>query len=120
MFLRGVRGAITVDKNEKVEIIKETKHLLSMMLDKNDLDVDAIASIFFSATKDLDMAFPAAAARELNLLATPLLCLNEIDVFGGLLRCVRILIHVNTDKAQKDMYHIYLKDAVQLRPDLAM
>tara|TARA_A100001388_G_C28589054_1_gene412542 strand:- start:460 stop:738 length:279 start_codon:yes stop_codon:yes gene_type:complete len=85
----------------------------------NDIEVSDIASIFFSMTKDLDACFPAKAARELGLTYTPLLCLNEVDVANSVHSCLRILMHVNSNNHQKNMQHIYLKDAVKLRPEFA-
>jgi len=118
MALRGVRGASTVESNNLPDILNETEALLGALLDKNACNKDDIASIFFSVTKDLDATFPAKAARKMGLLYTPLLCLNEIDVPNSLQKCIRILIHINTDKSQKDMIPIYLKGADVLRPDV--
>ncbi|MEK9657623.1 MAG: chorismate mutase [bacterium] len=115
---RGIRGAITVEKNVKTLIMSATNELLKDMLDKNNIQPDDIVSIFFSITRDLDKAFPAAAAREQGLTHTPLLCLNEIEVEGSLKKCIRILLHINTTKHQKDLRHSYLKGAKILRPDL--
>lgn len=117
MAVRGVRGATVADINSKEAIIAETKILLSTMVDSNGMDYDDIASAFFSVTTDLDAEFPAIAARELGMSDVPLLCLNEINVPGSLGRCIRILLHWNTDKAASEIIHPYLKDAVRLRPD---
>eukprot|EP01047_Picozoa_sp_COSAG01_P047228 COSAG01_NODE_4493_length_4977_cov_332.394208_9_plen_123_part_00 len=115
---RGIRGAITVTDNDKVQILEASERLLKDMLAKNKLDVADIVSIFFSVTRDLNKAFPAAAARDLGLTETPLLCLNEIEVDGSLAKCIRILLHVNSPKAQTEMRHSYLEGAKVLRPDL--
>ncbi|RAP31666.1 chorismate mutase [Candidatus Marinamargulisbacteria bacterium SCGC AG-414-C22] len=119
MTVRGIRGAITISKNSAPEIIAETKHLLTEMIQQNNVDPEEIVSIFFSMTKDLNDTFPAKAAREIGLENTPLLCLNEVDVPESLTKVIRILMHVNSLKKQTEMNHIYLKDAIQLRPDLA-
>lgn len=119
MPVRGIRGAITVDDNTKENILQETRTLLSELLVKNNLKQEDIVSIFFSLTHDLDAEFPAIAARQLGLTDTPLLCLNEIDVPGGLAQCVRILIHLNSDKPQSEMVHLYLKGAEVLRPEFS-
>jgi chorismate mutase len=118
MYLRGIRGATVIGANEKTAIIDGTSELLSKMMDVNNVNQDDVASIFFSATPDLDDEFPAVAARKLGLINTPLLCLNEIPVKGSLQYCVRVLIHVNTEKFQQDIEHVYLGDAQQLRPDI--
>lgn len=115
---RGIRGAITVDVNQEEDILLASHELLVEMLSKNDVDQQDIVSIFFSVTKDLDQAFPAKAARQMGLLDTPLLCLNEIDVENGLKKCIRLLMHVNSNKDQASIKHCYLKGAIILRPDL--
>ncbi len=118
MFIRGVRGAITVQENSKDAIVSATKDLLLALIQQNDLHVPDLASIFFSVTEDLTAAFPALAARELGLKDTPLLCLTEIPVPGSLPFCIRVLIHVNTPKLQSEMVPVYLKEAISLRPDV--
>lgn len=119
MSVRGIRGATTVNNNNKDNILDETKDLMNQMIETNNIPIDDIASIFFSVTRDLDSVFPAAAARELNMNNTPLLCLNEVNVPGSLPKCIRILMHVNTAKPQSQIKHIYLNDAVSLRPEFA-
>ena len=118
--LRGIRGATTVHTNTKASILEETKILISHMLKLNHVNKEDIASIFFSVTRDLDSAFPAQAARELELTYTPLLCLNEINNPEGLTKCIRILMHVNSDIKQKDIHPVYLNEAVSLRPEFAL
>lgn len=115
MPIRGIRGATTVSHNKKEEIIAATKALLSEIAGSNQLKVEEIASIIFSVTRELDAEFPAVAARELGWEETPLLCSKEIDVPGSLPKCIRVLLHVNTQKQQSEMKHVYLKDAVKLR-----
>ena len=119
MTVRGIRGAITVNDNTIEDIMAGTRELLTVMMTENEIDKDEIVSIFFSVTHDLNATFPAKAARELGLLETPLLCLNELDVPDSLSKVIRILIHVNSLKKQSEMTHIYLKDAIKLRPDLS-
>jgi len=116
--VRGIRGAITVSENSKEAITEASTLLLREMIDKNDLNLDDICSIFFSLTQDLNQDFPASSARKIGLTDTPLLCMTEILVPGSLEKCLRILIHVNTDKTQKTMKHFYLGAAQKLRPDL--
>ena len=118
MNLRGIRGAITVKENSKKEIVKATKNLLLTMVSTNKVKKGSVAAAIFSVTKDLNAEFPAVAARDLGWLYSPLLCTNEIDVPGSLKKCVRILLLVNTNKAQKSIKHVYLGDAKKLRPDL--
>jgi len=118
MAIRGIRGAITVDSNTKEEIIERTKELLDAIIEHNHIAVEDIASAIFSVTEDLNAEFPAVAARRLGWLYTPLFCVTEIPVPGSLKRCVRVLLHVNTDRRQEEMKHLYLRDAKKLRPDL--
>ncbi|MEA3493065.1 MAG: chorismate mutase [Candidatus Margulisiibacteriota bacterium] len=115
MQVRGIRGAITVKNNDKKDILAATKELLAEIIKGNQVKVEDIASVIFSATKDLDAEFPALAAREMGWSETPLLCTKEIDVPGSLEKCIRVLILVNLDKTQKEIRNIYLKDAVNLR-----
>lgn len=117
-MLRGIRGAITVEKNEKKEILKATRELLESLLEQNSVQSQDIASIFFSMTPDLNAEFPALAAREMGLDLVPLLCVSEIDKPGALKKCIRILIHVNTDKSLDQIRHLYLKGAKVLREEL--
>lgn len=117
MAVRGVRGATTVDANTKTEIVSETRALLQVMMDQNQIDPDDIASIFFSLTPDLDAEFPAIAAREMGMTDVPLICMAELPVPHSLGACVRVLIHWNTDRAPGEIVHVYLKEAIRLRPD---
>ncbi len=116
--LRGIRGAITVERNSAEEIVSATRELLQTIINENELDPEDIASAFFTVTADLNAEFPASAAREMGWKYVPLLCSTEIDVPGRLGRCIRVLVHVNTQKSQIDLKHIYLRDAARLREDL--
>jgi chorismate mutase len=118
MPVRAIRGAITVENNCRDEIINETKELLVKIVEENSVDQEDIISIIFSVTKDLDAAFPAVAARQLGWTSIALMCTNEIDVPGSIIRCIRVLMHINTEKRNSDIKHIYLKGAKVLRPDL--
>ena len=117
MRCRGVRGATTVEANTREAILEETRKLLALMIRFNEIESIDVTSAIFTLTKDLDAEFPALAARQLGWLDVPLLCTNEINVVGGLERCVRILIHWNTDRAQTDITHVYVNEATRLRPD---
>ena len=118
MLVRGIRGAITVNSNTKEEIIEKTKELLITLKKENDFKIENITSIFFSATPDLNAAFPAQAARELGWGRVPLFDMQEIDVPGSLPRCIRILIQINCSKSQQEIRHCYLRGAKILRKDL--
>lgn len=116
--VRGIRGAINIAENTKQAITSATKELLEEMLRENELPSEDIASIFFTVTTDINAEFPALAARELNLTWVPLFCCTEINVSGSMPMVIRILIHANTTKGQREIKHIYLREAVRLRPDL--
>jgi chorismate mutase len=88
------------------------------MVRRNGIDRKDVASAIFTTTPDLDAEFPALAARQLGWLDVPLLCGHELGVPGSLPRCVRVLVHWNTDRPQSEIQHIYIRDAVKLRPDL--
>ena len=119
MVCRGVRGATTADGNSRDEILTATRQLLALMIRINGIEPEQVASAIFSLTRDLDAEFPALAARQLGWLEVPLLCTYEVDVPGSLRKCVRVLIHWNTDKPQDQIRHIYVKDAERLRPDIS-
>ena len=119
MPVRGIRGAITVSKNAREEILAGTLELLEAMIEANTLDVDDVASAHFTTTPDLNAEFPAVAARRsLGWTHVPLMCSHEMNVPGSLPMCVRILLHVNTDVGPHDIQHIYLRGAKALRSDL--
>lgn len=118
MACRGVRGATTLDRNEREEILSATRQLLALMLRQNEVKPADVASAIFTTTPDIDAEFPALAARQLGLIDVPLLCGHEMAVPGSLPLCVRILLHWNTDKAQSEIHHVYVREAKRLRPDI--
>ncbi len=120
MMLRGIRGATVCGKDEPEAILTATRELLREIMRANPaLSAPDIASAVFTTTPDLTAAFPAWAARELGWEGVPTLCAREIPVPEGLPRCIRLLIHWNTDLSQDDVRHVYLGQAGQLRPDRA-
>lgn len=118
MFIRGIRGAITIAEDTREEIIKATQELLVAICEQNEIHTDAIASVIFSATPDIKSAFPALAARQMGWNNVPLFCCQELAVENSLALCIRVLIHVNTDKKQAEIKPVYLGKAQQLRRDL--
>jgi chorismate mutase len=114
---RGIRGATTVEENSAEAILSATRELLYIIIRANDIDPDDVASAIFTTTADLNATYPALAARQLGWYDTALLCGNEMDVPGGLPLCIRILIHWNTTRPPKDIVHVYLRRAKNLRPD---
>jgi chorismate mutase len=119
MPARGIRGAITVREDSPEAIREATRELLLAILEANpSLRPADIASVFFTVTEDIRSAYPALAARELGWGEVPLMCAREIPVPGSLPECIRVMIIWNTELSQKEIHHIYLREAVQLRPDL--
>ena len=117
MPCRGVRGATTAEDNSPEEILKATRQLLALMIRQNGIQPADVASAIFSTTTDLDAEFPALAARQLGWIDVALMCVHELDVPGSLRRCIRVLLHWNTEKAPDEIVHIYVKEAARLRPD---
>ncbi|ESU30361.1 hypothetical protein G3A_22485 [Bacillus sp. 17376] len=118
-MIRGVRGAITVNDNDEQEIISATERLLKEAIASNNIAPEEVASIFISATHDVDAAFPARALRNLDgWTYVPVMCMQELSVPGSLQKCIRVMIHFNTEKTQEEIRHIYLEGAAGLRPDL--
>ncbi len=118
MAVRGVRGATTVLSNTKEEIVNKTEELLRGLIEKNNISIEDVASVIFSATADIDAEFPAVAARKMGWIYTPLFCTREIPVEGSMPGCIRVLMHVNSEKRQDEMVQLYLHEAQKLRPDL--
>jgi prephenate dehydratase len=118
MPCRGIRGAITVAENTPEGILGATEELLRAMSAANGLDPADLASAIFTLTPDLDAAFPAQAARKMGWDHVPLLDAVEIGVPGSLSRCIRVLVNWNTEQPPYAVRHIYLREAVALRPDL--
>lgn len=119
-LLRGIRGAITVEHNDRQEVMEAVAELLETLTQENQLDTENIAAAIFSSTPDLTCAFPAAGARKVGWESVPLFGTVEIDQPEALDLCVRVLILYNTDMAQQDIHHAYLRKAASLRPDLAV
>jgi chorismate mutase len=119
MACRGVRGAITVDSNTGEAILDSTRQLLTEMVHANDILTEDVASAYFTTTTDLNAEFPAVVARnEFGWNNIALMCGHEMDVPGSLRMCLRIMLHVNTDRLQSQINHVYLRGAAVLRPDL--
>ncbi len=120
-MIRGLRGATTVASNEAGQIAERTRELIRLLVELNGLRADDIASALFTVTEDLDAAFPAVAARGFaEWKDVPLLCAREIPVPGSLGRCIRILIHWNTDRPQAEIRHVFLRGARRLRSEWAV
>lgn len=119
MAIRSVRGAITIDADGPDEVRDAVHELLTSIVEANGIAVDDVVSMLFSCTPDISSIYPGAPARDMGFVHCGIMCLQEMDVWGGLPSCIRVMLLIETDKAQKDIVHIYLRDAKQLRPDLS-
>ena len=120
MALRGLRGATTVETNTPDAIRNATRELLTEMIETNDIHSEDIASAWFTTTSDLNAEFPAVVARnDFGWTNVALMCAHELDVPGSLQMCLRILMHINTDRTQDEMQFIYQREAQRLRPDIS-
>ena len=116
--VRALRGATTLDIDTEEHMTERVLELLEAMFDRNALDHDDLISILFTATDDLHCTFPATAARKYGLGDVPLICARELDVEGGTERCVRVMMHLNTELTRAELHHVYLEGANNLRDDL--
>jgi len=116
---RSIRGATTIDFDSRDNVMNATKDLLSKIVFLNDILLEDVVNIVFTATKDIRSEFPPVAAREMGFLDIPLLTCQEMDCENGLKLCIRIMLTYNTTKSQKDIKHVYLNNAKKLRPDLS-
>ncbi|HKG55349.1 MAG TPA: chorismate mutase [Anaerolineales bacterium] len=119
MPIRGIRGATTVSADEPHLILQATRELLEEILEENKgMQPEDVASAIFTVTDDLASTFPAQAAREMGWSQVPMLCAREIPVPNSLAHVIRVLVHWNTQIPQSEITHVYLREAVKLRPDL--
>lgn len=120
MAVRGIRGATSVVNDNSEEVLSATRELLQELLKSNSIhEFDEIVSAIFTTSPDLTSTFPAEAARAIGMKQVPLLCASEIAVPNSLPHCIRVLLHINTDKKQSEITHVYLREAKRLRPDVA-
>lgn len=113
-----IRGAITVEANDREAILQATQRMITEIMVKNQLIEDDLISLIFTVTPDLDQVFPAVGARMCGITNTPLMCSNEIPVPNSLEKCIRVLIHCYSNLTKAEVRHIYLERAVSLRKDL--
>jgi chorismate mutase len=117
MVCRGIRGATTVESTDRESVLHATRELLATIIRANGVESTDVASAIFTTTTDIVSVFPATAARQLGWIDVPLMCGHEMSVEGALQKCIRVLVHWNTDKPQADIRHVYLHQARSLRPD---
>ena len=116
---RGFRGATTVKQNEENEIVVETKKLVEEMIKLNKIEPSMISHVFFSVTDDLNASFPAKVSRQIEgWKYVPVMCMKEINVPNSLKKCIRVMLVAETELEQENVQHVFLNDAIKLRPDL--
>lgn len=116
--LRAIRGAITLDADTREQVMERTARLLEVIFERNELTKDDLVSIIFTATADIHSEFPAAAARGIGISEVPLLCAQELEIDGAVGLCIRVLIHLTSEKDATALHHVYLEGARPLRTDL--
>lgn len=117
-IIKGIRGAIDVERDEPQLIFEATQTLLGELIKENGIEPEDIINVFFTATLDLRSVYPAQAARAMGWTMVPMMCLQEMYVDGSLPRCIRVLLQVKHDRG-KEIKHVYLRQAKKLRPDLS-
>ena len=118
MPLRALRGATTIEVDDVEHLTTRMVELFEELFDRNGIDHDDVVSILFTATDDIRCTFPATAARTYGLGDVPLICARELDVEGGTPLCVRVMLHLETDRARDELHHVYQHGASNLRDDL--
>jgi chorismate mutase len=116
--VRALRGATTVEDDTAEQVTQRVQALVREMLDRNGIDKDDLISVIFTATDDITSIFPATAARGIGLGDVPLLCARELSVQEGTARCIRVLMHLSTERPRSELLHVYLEGARGLRDDL--
>ena len=116
--VRALRGATTIDHDEKGHVFERVNALLDALLERNDVRHDDLISVLFTATDDIHSVFPAEAARKSGLGDVPLICARELDIAGATPQCIRILMHLHTTKPRDGLHHVYQHGAAALRDDL--
>ncbi|MGI8663218.1 MAG: chorismate mutase [Acidimicrobiales bacterium] len=116
--VRALRGATTIDADTVEDVTERTIALIEAMLERNGVAHDDVISVWFTATDDIHSMFPATAARKAGLGDVPLICARELDIEGGQPLCIRVLMHLATQRARDELHHVYLEGAAALRDDL--
>jgi len=116
--VRALRGATTVDEDTAEQVRERTIALLEQMVERNGVHHDDIISVLFTATDDIHSVFPATAARDIGFGDIPLMCARELDIEGATPRCIRVMMHLTTERGRSELRHVYLEGAAGLRDDL--
>lgn len=116
--VQAIRGAITVPENSVAAMTEAVTELLDALEANNPITPEAMISVVFSVTSDLDAIFPAAIARQRpSWDIVPLLDVQHMQVAGSLPMCIRFLLHAYLAIPQEAIHHPYLRGASELRPD---
>lgn len=118
-MVRALRGAITIEKNEREDIFEAVEEMMSEIIDKNSISVEDIVSMVFTVTPDITAAFPAAGIRKMGITDVPLLDMIAPDVDNALKMCIRVMVYINSECGNSDLTHVYMRGAKVLRPDIA-
>jgi chorismate mutase len=116
--IRALRGATTIDEDTPEAIDERVLALFEALFDRNDLQHDDLISVILTATPDIHSQFPATSARKFGLGDVPLLCAQELDIVGAMPRCIRVLVHLSTERTRAELHHVYLEGTQSLRDDL--
>jgi chorismate mutase len=116
--IRALRGATTIDEDTPEAIDERVLALFEALFDRNDLQHDDLISVILTATPDIHSQFPATSARKFGLGDVPLLCAQELDIAGAMPRCIRVLVHLSTERTRAELHHVYLEGTQSLRDDL--
>ena len=116
--VRALRGATTIDADTAEQVRERTTTLLQEMVGRNGVDHDDVISVLFTATDDIHSMFPATAARDIGFGDVPLICARELDITGSTPLCIRVLMHLTTERGRSELRHVYLEGASGLRDDL--
>jgi chorismate mutase len=116
--IRALRGATTIDEDTPEDIDERVLALFEALFDRNDLQHDDLISVVLTATPDIHSQFPATSARKFGLGDVPLLCAQELDIVGAMPRCIRVLVHLSTERTRAELHHVYLEGTQSLRDDL--
>jgi chorismate mutase len=119
MPVRALRGATTIEADTEADVRARVAALVQELFARNELATDDVVSVVVTATNDIHSFHPATAVRACGLSEVPILGAQEIDVTGSLARCIRMMLHIETERPRTDMVHVFLEGAVVLRPDLA-
>lgn len=119
VWLRGIRGAIQVERNEKECILEAAEMLMKKIAAANHIQKEDVVSVFFTATPDINAEFPAYILREMGWNHVPVLCAQEMNVPNAMGRVIRVLVHAYSSRRHEEIRHQYLGPTAQIRPDLS-